>query len=394
MPNKPTARRRKPVDAFVWDIFVEACGSRCCSCGAEGVPLERGHIIQHSLDSSDSFDNLIPVCRPCNNRYKKKETPADYRPDDYLDRFFVALGQRLRPQISCITENGSRYLIPSSEQAENKQAISWRAAQNALPDPLLTRSSATFTRREADAELELLIAASQKLQPRPNRPFAATKTELVNKAMKHGRRFHIAGTGFLADQPWRIAGDADKVTHGDQAWRLLVDNFEQFVALGEDVLKKRQLQRAKDREKRQQEALDEKGRRWQQFLRVTECSGFTDDDHALISAARAEFRDPERDVKDDELQRAQGIWSREFYMRRKILNAMLAVCNECLHDEGGGLNDYYKDCVSKAESIADLRQLHTEITEYFVRVQKCASLSATTPRQREEQFMDAGKAWW
>ncbi len=66
MKNTTTAnKKRRPVDSWFWELFVQACGNKCCAgaCGKIGVKLERGHVIPHGDGGSDSLDNLIPVRR-------------------------------------------------------------------------------------------------------------------------------------------------------------------------------------------------------------------------------------------------------------------------------------------------------------------------------------------
>jgi HNH endonuclease len=230
MRRKITVRKRLPVDTFIWNIFVEACGSRCSACGEENGKLERGHVIPYRLGSSESFDNLIPVCRRCNAKHKKLETPVTFRPADYLERFSILFLERLRPQLSSYTANGSCYLIPSSEHAENKHVICWRNAENGVQNSLITRSSDTLTRREAERIVESLVTAARRKLPLPI-PYGPTKTSLVQLAVQHGRKkFDMAAEGFLAED-WSKPGMPDAVQH--DCWPQFVDGFNLFLRSGE-----------------------------------------------------------------------------------------------------------------------------------------------------------------
>lgn len=399
-------KQRQQADQWYWDIFVEACGSRCAVCNetaaelaVKGQKLERGHVIPwRAMDVAEAPDNKIPVCFRCNRKYGKKETPKTYRPADYLERFFVAIGQRLRPQISVNTENGSRYVIPSCDQAENKQAISWRTPENALSETVLTRSGNTYNSREADIAVAELIAASRDPKrtrpPCPNPPFAATKTLLTTLAANHGSRFRIAGIGFFADRCWIMSGYEDRVTIGDSCWQQFAANFDLFYSKGVERQKRIAEGKRRETEQRQREAIAEKADRWEKFQRVTECSGITDEDRAFVDAARAEYGDPPRDVSAADMARSQDIWTREFYLRRQILTAMLIVCEQWKKDDGE--DSYAREKVANATSIVEQRQLHQSITDFFQKWLQDRShcLSHLTPKQRREQFMDAGKAWW
>src|SRR5437016_611847 len=100
----------KQHDLQLWNLFVEVCGERCNACGKSGVPLERGHIQPHADDGAGTFDNLIPLCKPCNASFKGV-TP-DTRPDGWQDAFVkrllteFGLGLRLKTGGSAYTEAG------------------------------------------------------------------------------------------------------------------------------------------------------------------------------------------------------------------------------------------------------------------------------------------------
>lgn len=59
-----------------WLQLKKLCNSQCLNCGAS--PVVKDHVIPlcHP-DSSDSIDNLQPLCSSCNSRKSNKRT--DYR---------------------------------------------------------------------------------------------------------------------------------------------------------------------------------------------------------------------------------------------------------------------------------------------------------------------------
>ena len=125
---------------------------------------------------------------------------------------------------------GSCYLIPSSEHAENKHVISWRNAENSVQNSLITRSSDTLTRREAERIVESLVTAARRKLPLPI-PYGPTKTSMVQLAVQHGRKkFDMAAEGFLAED-WSKPGMPDAVQH--DCWPQFVDGFNLFVRSGE-----------------------------------------------------------------------------------------------------------------------------------------------------------------
>src|SRR5438477_11986803 len=91
MPNHPTDKTRRPRAAkrefedWIWQLFVKACGERCCSC-LKAVRLQRGHIQRAADGGLAAIENLIPLCKACNSKYKDGFTPDD-RPADWHDTF-------------------------------------------------------------------------------------------------------------------------------------------------------------------------------------------------------------------------------------------------------------------------------------------------------------------
>src|SRR5258708_31650735 len=102
MPANPTAKKRLPVDAWYWNLVVQACGEKCCACGKRqselAAPLERGHIKLHSEDGDVEPENILPVCRPCNKKYTKSDTPFSFLPPDWRERLGGLLLLRLQPK--------------------------------------------------------------------------------------------------------------------------------------------------------------------------------------------------------------------------------------------------------------------------------------------------------
>jgi hypothetical protein len=357
--------KRLPVDQFVWDIFVEACGSRCACCGEENAKLERGHRIPHASEGPASYDNLIPVCRPCNKRHLKTETPDHYRPADYLERFYLLLGERLRPEISGSTVDGVCYLIPSNYPTDNKQVIGWKTAENSPSKEVFTQSCNVMTRPEAERAVERLITAARQKPLPPNLPFPAVKTELLRLAMKYGRQFNIAADGFLAEETWRISGSKDQVHH--DSWTPLTGNFEYFVGLGEQrqaAIQKRKLREAEEQERQN---MQTRLGRWDQFRLAAKCTdwpGITDEDRAFITAVNSETE--LRDITDGELQRAIKIRGAELSTKRKAVADFITLCEQLI---SVGKLDYstafWRERLTNARTIEQLVSLHEDAQQLY-----------------------------
>jgi HNH endonuclease len=358
--------KRLPVDQFVWDIFVEACGSRCACCGEENAKLERGHRIPHASEGPASYDNLIPVCRPCNKRHLKTETPDHYRPADYLERFYLLLGERLRPQISGSTVNGVCYLIPSSYHVDKKHVIGWKNAENGPSKEVFTQSCNVMTRAEAERAVEQLITAARRKTPPPNYPFPAAKTELLRIAIKYGQQFNVAADGFLADEPWQISGSEDQVHH--DSWTPLTANFEQFLRLGEQRLAAVQKRKQREDEEQQRNRVQNRQQRWDTFRLAAKCTdwpGITDEDRAFITAVGSETE--LRDLTENEVLRAQQIRSTEFVAKRKAVVEFLNLCDMLIVT--GELSGYstaiHRDTFGAARTVDQLRSLHKHVQQLY-----------------------------
>ena len=51
----------------VGEYLLAKWGRRCAYCDAEGVPLEKDHIVARARGGSNRVSNLVPACRPCNS---------------------------------------------------------------------------------------------------------------------------------------------------------------------------------------------------------------------------------------------------------------------------------------------------------------------------------------
>lgn len=70
-------RRRYTIPGSVWATILGTFGHRCAYCGVSGVPLEREHRVPIARGGSQSPDNIVPACRPCNSR-KGASDPAGW----------------------------------------------------------------------------------------------------------------------------------------------------------------------------------------------------------------------------------------------------------------------------------------------------------------------------
>ena len=290
---------RRRVDGWFWEQFVYVCGSKCGACGETGVRLERGHIIPYSKGGTDSLDNLIPLCAPCNKRYLKSETP-DNRPKEWLVRFLLILWDRLgsRNQVP----DGNRYaaLIDRIKRFEIAELSNRQNNESCAHREVFPKSN-TLTKDEAKALVEQLIDESRKLDPPPRIPNAKRKTDMAGLALQTDQNtFWQAGLAFLRDQAW---------IHGREivfdSWQPFVDGFEHFVRKWQSVLAAEAERVRQDRE--QQEA--KRQGRLTDFLSVLEIppdwEGLSDGDRLWIEEVRS-LQDS-RNVDDAEVDRSRAL---------------------------------------------------------------------------------------
>lgn len=65
------------VTAAEWRSIQEAHGHACVYCGATGVRLTRDHKVPLARGGLDNVENVVPACRPCNQR-KHAKTAAEF----------------------------------------------------------------------------------------------------------------------------------------------------------------------------------------------------------------------------------------------------------------------------------------------------------------------------
>ena len=186
---------------------VIACGGGCCAPlqdrhRCEGK-IEQGHIVAEADGGEDNADNLIPLCRKHNAKYKKLRVP-DNRRNGWRERFFALLGYEVQPQIVMRPDkNDSRKMIVSAA-IENKEVTIW-------PKPVLGAENSLYTRphaarHEAVALVEKLVDESQKLEPRLYPPGERQSTQLRSVAEAYPATFEILVREFFKREDYVLGG--------------------------------------------------------------------------------------------------------------------------------------------------------------------------------------------
>lgn len=79
----PSTKRRRKLDSqfrgkALWHAMKQVVGNTCVCCWEVASPLSRDHIVPLAMGGENSFVNVQPLCRECNQR--KHNKVVDYRP--------------------------------------------------------------------------------------------------------------------------------------------------------------------------------------------------------------------------------------------------------------------------------------------------------------------------
>lgn len=118
-----TKKRTRRQHDDIWNLFVQACGGRCCVCGEADSELQRGHIQRHADGGGVDLENLIPICSSCNARHSKTLFTPHTRPSEWKDAFLKLLIAHLGVGITCPPTSGRVHAHPDSVSIENAEVI-------------------------------------------------------------------------------------------------------------------------------------------------------------------------------------------------------------------------------------------------------------------------------
>lgn len=271
----------------VWLLFAERVyEGKCGACGAKSPVLHHGHIIRHADDGPANWENAIPVCPACNNKYRKTDTPTTYRPTDWRERLGVLFLQQLfgnRIQGKLLVSFPNK---PDTDQrvidfsGDQKQAL----FPESIPKPL--------SLNEATLLVERWISHARQGESTPWVPKEKTKSKLIGLAMKNGREvFAGACREFVAEKWWL---DRHGEPRPGEHWLPLADGFFDYHGRH-----RKRLQREADEkvaaEKERLESIRLRRLVWQNGLRrpfadvlkiPADCTILTEPDKQLIAYVR------------------------------------------------------------------------------------------------------------
>jgi 5-methylcytosine-specific restriction endonuclease McrA len=90
-----------------WSALVGQWAGRCAYCGRNDVRLTVDHRIPLTKGGSDSIDNVLPACKPCNSR-KGTRMELEYRAVLALEDFVRTRGERMTARGAARRTTGGR----------------------------------------------------------------------------------------------------------------------------------------------------------------------------------------------------------------------------------------------------------------------------------------------
>jgi len=321
-------KKRRPVDAWYFDLLIEACGNKCGACGKHQRdlehPLERGHIKLHADGGEVDPENIMPVCRGCNKKYTKSDTPFDHLPPNYLKKLAVMILRRFNPQIPCRMVDNPRRMVLTNEPDENTVLIDWFTGDFALRTEVSTRPHHTSPHDRRRVVDEMVIEArNQFAEHPPAYPTIVRQSKLQGLVDDHGEQhFKNVARFYFMKQPW-IAPDG---RWRDDAWGQLADGFS-MVEREYRAAEKRRIAGLAEQAKRARESAEKDGvrrleTRWAEYLQIATLKmwdGITDDDREFIEQAAADKGAALREVDDEDIERGREVLFRHNEREKVVL---------------------------------------------------------------------------
>ena len=320
-PNAETAKRTRPDE--MWSLFVKACGGRCCACSKESLQLHRGHILRHADGGRAIFENLIPLCKSCNSRYKNGFTD-DGRPSGWRDRFVKMLLVELQLGIMCKHVETCVDTSKGDKPAETTKLLDLRSVEFVPHFHYKTHPEAA-SRPMAAAEATKLVwklfETSKQSTIRPKRPLGKRQDAMKLLAIRHGRdAFMLAGEQFLREEPWIIGNEERGGAYAAQdSWQHLCESFDGYLmdANARAVRLAEQAKAERERELvRQAEAVVyARQMRWNDYIRtanVPSWPGMPGSDAEIIAeiAATKSASTQAQDIDEERYQQSLSVFRR------------------------------------------------------------------------------------
>ena len=351
-------KRRLPVDSWFWELVVKACGGRCCVCFKDGRTLHRGHIYRHEDEGTQILDNLLPVCKSCNSKFKGGAT-TDGRPDGWQNAFLKLLLVQMNLGIMCKQVPACTGTSLGDKPLESTGLMDLRAVEFVPETHYSTHTDADIPTgpmdpTEARKLVEEAVEKSKDCDIRPRRPTKKRQDAMLRHAQRLGAEgFRIAVEEFLREEPWVLDARKgfEKVHH--DSWSHLDDSVDFYLADGlkrrERVAKQAKVDQERDRVQAEETKEHARIVRVAEFLRAAKVppdwTGMQNSDQVIISTAVAVAKDiadaqaagvkiPIRDVTESLVDQSRDVVCRyKLYSTGELLAAKAKLrdkLNQCV----------------------------------------------------------------
>ena len=406
MLNQPNKRKRPTrIDDVTWQLFVKACGGCCCVCGRD-AKLQQGHIQSHTDGGLLVFENLIPLCKPCNSKYKDSVTP-DRRPDDWRNAFWKLMLAENHVGIVVPTRKSHVDTTLGNQAGETNGFIDLKDVEFVPRIHYITHTADTRPRLTESQARKLVREAVQKSKDcgiRPKRPIRKRQDEMVRLTMRPNgaEDFRIAVKEFLLEEPWVL--DAKREIIQADSWQHICESYEDFVVDGRERTAQLEKQAAADREiyrvMDEESRIRERERRWEEYLRVVTLPswpGMPEGDAEFIAAAAAEKDGLIQDVTDERLlasrdvvRRYKGHKEGELHKEKETLYAMLRQVVEWSREasleqqiEIGEFLEFHRGWIDRARTVEGVEEQAWKVHEFH------AEANPFGPRSEDSDFISA-----
>jgi hypothetical protein len=378
MTKKPDKIKRRPsrIDDVTWALFARACGDRCCACTRKGR-LHQGHITRHADGGQLTFENLIPLCKACNSKYKGGFTP-DTRPEGWRTAFWTLLLAENNVAIICKQVTAPVNTSLDTQLVDKEDFINLKAVEFVAKNHYTTGDARTpqiISAEEARRLMWKLYDLSQETEPEPSKPFRKRQDELMQIATRLGaQRFLFAGAEFVRQQPWVRQDGSVK----DDCWADFCASSDKYLSEARVRAARRAEAEKRQREQEKQQAEEAKiwqnQRLWKDYELAMEVP-----DYPGMPEADREFRDSVQVESEEMRQRALEVVCRyrhylvdELLAAKQALRKKLSRCAKWALDyddeaqqEHGKAIKRFSEWIDMVKTIEALRNNEWQIDEFY-----------------------------
>jgi hypothetical protein len=312
MSKETTAKKRTQVDERFWLLLVEACGGRCVvpDCEDPEAKLERGHIRSNASGGTGAFENIQPVCRPCNGRYNQhKEQMGDWRPAGWRDRFLKLVCQGFGVQIGFTDLSPSDRTLSGENSLEKIRVVDWKQIKFIPGNELLNTLVATPSALPGHEIEELLVEVirlgrSQTVPIAP--PDEKVKSRLRRLAGDFGRETFLGCARYFLKQEEWWESPSGRVRPGwMKPWQTFAENWSMYL---DDWRASEQRRVKREAEERERAFRD----RWMAYLDACKVTWreMMDADREFAERVKKMASGPPQAVSDTDYLRAQDMLGR------------------------------------------------------------------------------------